>query len=169
MTDEELREYNKGREIRQLGIVVADLDEAIEKWTNNYKVGPWFHLDITSENCRDLVRTDATTKEKFAYRVAASYIGNLQIELIEANETVPLYQDYLNKTGQRQALHHFKEKIPYDEHEKVAEEFAAMGMPDIFSAKLHNIRFLYPDTTDKIGVQVEFGCCGKMVIPEDEK
>ena len=78
--------------IRQLGYVVRDLDQALERWLAA-GVGPWYVFDPLS-------------LERFHYRggasivpdvaIALSYSGELQVELIHQRDDTPtLYRDFL--------------------------------------------------------------------------
>jgi catechol 2,3-dioxygenase-like lactoylglutathione lyase family enzyme len=79
-------------EVRQVGYVVPDIEEAMRYWAEVLGVGPWFYAP-------------KVPVEKFAYRGAASApetsvalanSGPLQIELIQQRNTAPtMYQDFL--------------------------------------------------------------------------
>ncbi|MDY3868019.1 MAG: VOC family protein [Pyramidobacter sp.] len=160
MTDEELRAYNSKRQVKQLGIVVSDLDEAVKAWTEVYRVGPWSYLHFTNENIDNQVCDGKSVKEKFSYRIAASFIGDLQIELVEANETVPIYQEFLERTGG--GIHHFKEKIADENMQEELERFRAIGSETMFGGNFYNLSFYYPDTQKNLGIQIELGNCEKL-------
>jgi methylmalonyl-CoA/ethylmalonyl-CoA epimerase len=163
MTDDELREFNKKRKIHQLGIVVKNLDEAIKAWQEIYMVGPWTVMEFSNKNVTGIVSDRKSIKEVFKYRIAASYIGELQIELIEANDSMPIYQEFLEKTGG--GLHHIKEKISNDKIDEQLSYFAEKGMGLMFGGYYYNINFYYPDTVQKLGVQLELGNCEKIIKP----
>lgn len=164
MTVQELCEFNKERRIFQIGLVVADIDKAIEQWENVYHVGPWNRMYFTQECVSNLIADPKAVKEGFAYHAASTMVGDVQVELIEANETVPIFNDFLKKTGG--GLHHIKEQIPDEKLPAVLEEYAQRGMPAVFGGFYYNANFYFMDTVDKLGVQIELGNCAKVVKPE---
>lgn len=168
MNDEELREFNKNRVIFQLGIVVADLDRAIEAWTRVFRAGPWRHATLSNKSMTNMViGKGSIDRETCDYRVALTMVGDLQIELIEANASTPIYLDFLKKTGG--GLHHIKEKIADADMDAELARYRELGMPDIWGANYYNVTFHYPDTVEGLGVQVELGNCETAVIPPDAK
>ena len=166
MTDQELYEYNKDRKIFQIGLVVEDIEKAIQQWETVYHVGPWNRMHFTQDSVSRVVRDESAAKEGFAYNAASTMLGDIQIELIEANESVPIFNDFLKKTGG--GLHHIKEKIDDEKLPGVLEEYAQQGMPALFGGHYYNANFYFLDTVDKLGVQIELGNCAKVVKPEEQ-
>ena len=164
MTNEELTAYNKNRKIFQIGIVVKDVDEAVEQWETLYQVGPWRKVTFGQACLKDIVAAEGAVKEGFAYRAAMTMIGDLQIEFIEANESVPIFHEFLKKTGG--GLHHIKERVSDDVLPGVLKDYADRGMPPVFGAQFYNANFYFMDTVDKLGVQLEFGNCVPVKKPE---
>ena len=164
MTDQELYEYNKNREIFQIGLVVDDIEKAIEQWETIYRVGPWNRMYFTQDSVSRVIMDEKAVKEGFAYNAASTMLGDIQIELIEANESVPIFNDFLKKTGG--GLHHIKEKIPEEKLPAVLDKYAQEGMPALFGGYYYNANFYFMDTVDKLGVQIELGNCEKVVKPE---
>ncbi len=165
MTEQELREFNKDRRIFQIGLVVEDIEKAIELWETVYRVGPWNRMYFTQDCVAKPILNEKAVKEGFAYHAASTMVGDLQIELIEANETVPIFYDFLQKTGG--GLHHIKEQIPDEQLPAVMEEYARRGMPALFGGYYYNANFYFMDTVDKLGVQIELGNCAKVVKPAE--
>lgn len=161
MTDKELLDFNKNRKIFQIGLVVEDIEKAIKAWESVYRVGPWNRMYFTQDCVTKAKISNGAVKEGFAYHAATAMVGDLQIELIEANESVPIFYDFLRKTGG--GLHHIKEKIDEDKLPAVLEEYAANGMPVLFGGYYYNANFFFLDTVDKLGVQLELGNCEKVI------
>jgi len=160
MTESELAAYGKTRRLHQIGIVVKDLDSTVEAWRALYGVEPWTFMEFSHENLKE-VRGDGKAYQKgFHFRIAAAYVGETQIELIEANETMPMYQEFLEQTGG--GLHHFKERVPNEEMEATLVEYERNGCRTIFGGKFHNISFYYIDTKEKLGFNLEIGNCEKL-------
>jgi 4-hydroxyphenylpyruvate dioxygenase-like putative hemolysin len=139
---------------------VKDLDSAVENWSGMYCAGPWILMEFNHENLKQIRSDGKSHQAAFHFRIAASYIGEMQIELIEANETMPMYQEFLEQTGG--GLHHFKERIPDEKMEDTLAEYERNGCRVIFGGKFHNITFYYIDTKEKLGFNLEIGNCEKL-------
>ncbi len=80
--------------LRQIGIVVSDIDFAMKHWVEACGIGPWFY-------------TDKLPLTEFSYRgsryddihisVALANSGEIQLELIQQRcDTPSMYRDFLN-------------------------------------------------------------------------
>ncbi len=148
-------------DIRQIGIVVQDLKKAVTQFEGLIKSNEWSYLYFDCNNLSDIVRDDAYVHEDFYFHVAAAMHNSIQLELIEPNDSVPIYQEFFDRTGG--GIHHFKAKVPDERMEQVREIFAQNGMRTIFGGKYYNISFYYIDTIDKLGFLLELGNCEKLI------
>ena len=82
--------------IRQNGIIVSSLDEALEYWTQTLRIGPFFRMDhVAMESFR--YRGELSTPD---VSIALANSGDMQIELIEQhNDASSPYLDFLNEHG----------------------------------------------------------------------
>ena len=103
-------------QLHQIGIVVTDLDRAIEHWTRRLGVGPFAIVpEVQFENYR--YRGDAMKGPTISIAVAQD--GPLQIEIIKQHDEVPsAYLEYLKVTdGGLQHLSAWPDsRTAYDEH-----------------------------------------------------
>jgi len=112
--------------IFQLGHVVRDLAPAMRSYTQLLGIGPW------------IVLTDIISVYRLHYRglevkpkmtVAFSYIGDMQIELIQQHDQTPTpYQAFL-ESG-REGLHHFG-FMPSD-YQAAQREMEGAGLRSVF-------------------------------------
>lgn len=160
MSDSELTTYKKARHLHQIGIVVEDLDSSVKNWREIYGVESWTFMEFNHENLKDIRGDGQSYQEEFHFRIAAAYVGEMQIELVEANETMPMYAEFLKQTGG--GLHHFKERVSDDEMEHTLAEYERNGCRTIFGGRFHNISFYYIDTKEKLGFNLEIGNCEKL-------
>jgi len=87
--------------IAQLGYVVADTTRAMDHWTHQLGVGPFFFLPSPPLN--DLRYRGEPSQARIS--VALAYSGDLQVELIEPlNDEPSPYRDFLSASGP--GLHH---------------------------------------------------------------
>ncbi|RYE40020.1 MAG: VOC family protein [Hyphomicrobiales bacterium] len=142
------RQFGK---VRQLGYVVRDLDTALDRWTKDLGVGPFFKIGNVPLS-------------EFSYRgvpsrpdlnIALAYSGDLQIELIQQlNDAESPYRDFLDTSGP--GLHHVCAfSTQYD---SLLEQLAASGrVPDCTGAISDISRFSYFDVDNTDGTVIEIG------------
>lgn len=161
----DLTELNKTRKLYQIGIVVKDLDEALKRWTEIYHVGPWKIMTHSNKYLADAFTDKSATCEEWQFRVALTMMGDSQLELIEPEYGIPLYQDYLEKHGE--GIHHFKEIMSNEELDKRLAEYKEQGVKILFGGDFYGARFYYPDTVPSLGVQIELGNGMPANLPAD--
>ncbi len=80
-------------EMRQIGIVVRDLDAAMRHWVDVCGVGPWFHTDrlaLTTFTYRGQRHDDIHVSAAFANS------GDVQLVIIQQHcQTPSMYRDFL--------------------------------------------------------------------------
>ncbi|WP_197058622.1 VOC family protein [Modestobacter caceresii] len=88
--------------IIQMAYVVADVQAAIEQWTSELRVGPWFLLD--SFTGVDPVYRGQPSRADVA--IAMAFAGHMQIELIQPKDEHPsVYREVIEQRGH--GFHHF--------------------------------------------------------------
>ncbi len=106
----------------QVAYLVEDMDEAMEHWVRQLGVGPWTCIrDIRLEAVYDGVPIELAMHE------GLSYVGELQIQLVEPLEPDALHSPYraFVEAG-RWGMHHmafFSEDIERDVERAVAQGF----------------------------------------------
>lgn len=159
---------DRKRKIYQVGFAVDNLEEAMEKWTKYFKIGPWRISVLSADTIPDLIIGKEAVASNVSYRMATTMVGDLQFELMEANPTTPIYSDFLRDRGE--GIHHIKEQIPEAEMEQELEFYRANGMDVLYGGHYYNASFYYMDTTEKLtGTLVELGNCELLVKPDDAK
>ena len=99
-------------ELRQVGIVVRDIEAAMKHWVEVCGVGPWFY-------------TDKLAVTEFSYRgkryddihisIALANSGDVQLELIQQRCATPsMYRDFL-AAGHEGMQHWSSWPVDYDE------------------------------------------------------
>ncbi len=87
--------------IRQLGYVVTNIDEAIAAWNASMGVGPWF-VQRAFRYSKFLLRGVPSQPH---VSIALSYSGDTQIELIQQNDEAPSMYAEFTRSG-RAGLQH---------------------------------------------------------------
>lgn len=143
------------RIICQIGIMVSNLQETLDNWVNTYLKGPWKVLTHSDKLFSGIVRKNGFIDQHFEYQICMAMLGDIQIEIMMPVYGIPGYDRFMaHKNG---AMHHMKEKLKNDELVEVICEYAYSEMNVLFGAHYFNANFYYPETQNKLGVQIELG------------
>jgi methylmalonyl-CoA/ethylmalonyl-CoA epimerase len=129
--------------VQQVGIVVEDMDKAVEHYASTFGIGPFRVIDGSMEGV--LWRGKPINVK---LKVAFARSGPLQVELIQPVGGKNIYTEFLESNGE--GLHHLGFQV--DDLEAMLVEFAKDGIQPIFHQSLPHlgIAFAYLNT-DKIG------------------
>jgi len=83
------------KSVDQISYAVQDIDEVIKKWSTLYGMGPW--------TFRENGGADAKGRP-WKIRMAFTYIGPVQIELVQCTEGRIFQSKFIDKCGE--GLHH---------------------------------------------------------------
>jgi methylmalonyl-CoA/ethylmalonyl-CoA epimerase len=138
--------------INQIGIVVRDLEKAVEHYWKDLGIGPWVFITLGpgvkklayhGEPCPHVVKA------------AMAQIGALQIELLEPVSGKSPHQDYLEQRGE--GVQHLG--IIVENLDQAAQEMKQLGYQEIMSAEgfLPNGEgaAIYFDTQSNLGTLLE--------------
>jgi len=89
-------------EIKQVGIVVRDIEKAIKVYENVFGIGPFQIFELDSERLQNVKVDD--TEGPLRARLAFAKSGDLEIELIQILEGRTVFTDFLDKYGE--GIHH---------------------------------------------------------------
>lgn len=136
-------------EIRQLGYVVDDIEEAMDYWSRSLGVGPWYY------NPKVPIENYHYNGERYEPHnsVALANSGFVQVELIQTRNDVPsMYRDFLQagRTG-LQHVAYWTEQYDADLARLVAQGFKPMMSGEVGE----NGRFIYFDTEYHPGTVIE--------------
>lgn len=129
--------------IFQIAYVVPDIDEAIDHWTRNMGVGPFFDFPVPLP--LDELSVDdapAAVDTPLFGGVSISYSGTTMIELIQPGSAPSTYRDFL-ESG-RSGVHHYGTWI--DDFEATLAHARSSGVPVVLEGRLPLSRFAYLDT-----------------------
>lgn len=166
MSNKELLEYNKNREICQICIATErNLEEVLDEWVDKLHVGPWTVLTVTDENVSSAFLGGKKLEGKFKYYCALAMYGNIQIEILKKEYGYFVADDFLKRTGG--GLQHFKEKIADDKWKEKIEELEGMGFKQTFAGTLKEDRFCNWDTESSLGFSLEIGNFADITLSPD--
>lgn len=139
--------------IAQVGIIVEDLDKAVENYWKLFGIGNWHFYTYGKPLVKRMTYHGKPSEYKM--RVALSYLGPLRIELIEMLEGDTVYADFVKEHGY--GVHHFGVLVD-DMEEAIARAEAAaltMTMDGAGFGRDGDGHYAYLDTEKKIGVTLE--------------
>ena len=165
MTNEELAAFNRTRHIQQIAWVTSDLDRSLKAWVEHLKVGPWRVYRFTDASVKGLKVAGLPVDEPFEFRIAISYIGDMEVELIQPVHGPTIYQRFIDEKGD--GLHHIKEKIADADMEAVVADYAARDIPVTQTGWFFRDVHYYLDTEPKVDFIYELGNCPRQDLPAD--
>jgi len=137
------------RKIIQVGIVVRDLDRAVEQYCAVYGAGPWSIYTYGPPEMKNC--TYRGMPSDWSAIIAFSWLGDRQLEIIQPLKGPNIYYEFLEKKGE--GLHHIKEWV--DDPEKTVQEYAQRGVQMIQSGEFDGSLFFYLDTEPFLGITLE--------------
>ena len=166
MTNNELRELNKKRKIHQIAWVTRDLEKSMKAWVDNLKVGPWEVLTFTEKTLNYLDVDGKRVTEPFKFLIGISWMGEIQVELIQPVYGPMIYEAFIQKHGE--GLHHFKERISQDDIQGVLKEYQEKGIEVTQTGQFKEDFHYYLNTEPKLDFVLELGNCPLLNLPKDE-
>lgn len=156
-TAEQLREINKNRVIDQVCYVTDDIRRTIRYFVEMLDIGPWFILENTQDNAREVKLDGEDVKGPWKFYIAHAKVGGMTIEVIQPESGDDPYSEFLNKHGP--GLHHIKESIySGDENlKKRMEELIERGHKMKYEGKYMEDIYYYLDIDKDLGGFYEFG------------
>ena len=166
MDNDELRELNKRRKIHQIAWVTRDLERSMKAWVDNLKVGPLTVLTFTEKTLKYLDVDGRRVTEPFKFLIGISWIGEIQVELIQPVYGPMIYEAFIQKHGE--GLHHFKERISQNAIDEVLKECKEKGIEVTQTGQFKEDFHYYLNTEPKLDFVLELGNCPLLNLPKDE-
>ncbi|MCX6089947.1 MAG: VOC family protein [Candidatus Atribacteria bacterium] len=151
------------RKIAQVCMIVKDAQKSMEQYWNIWGIGPWEIHNFTPESIRDFIVRGKRVEEDFENIIAVTWVGDIQVELVQPVKGPSIYWEFLNKKGE--GIHHIKEYVKDEDMETVLNEYKQKGIGVIQSGKFDGDVFYYLDTESTLGYLLELGNCGKVRKP----
>jgi methylmalonyl-CoA/ethylmalonyl-CoA epimerase len=112
----------------QIGVVVADIDQATRNLTEIFGLGPFRVIDWPPQGREDIQRFYYSEPGDFTARMAFTELGPVELELIQPVSGKSIWADFLQEKGG--GIHHIRFNV--DELNPVQEYLAGQ---DIFPAQ----------------------------------
>jgi catechol 2,3-dioxygenase-like lactoylglutathione lyase family enzyme len=141
-----------GATIRQICLVVRDLDRAMATWTA-LGIGPWRVHDLGPNWISDM--TFRGNPQLTACRFASADSGDLNFELIEPGEEPNVYTEHLETHGE--GLHHLGYFVA--DIQGAIDAMEALGYQVVQSGRRLGVdgdgAYAYFDTVERLGCMLE--------------
>lgn len=142
------------RKIKQIGIVVNNMKEAVKKYYHVLGYGPW---SVYKYAPPEMANVNYRGKPSdLSFLAAFTWVGNVQLELIQPLKGPSIYYEHLEKRGE--GLHHIKEYV--DDCQAVIDEFKQKGIQVIQSGRFGFGEYYYFDTEPVLGISFEISTSG---------
>ncbi|PWJ50536.1 VOC family protein [Faecalicatena contorta] len=152
--------------IKQICILVDDLDTAMKNYWEKFGIGPWDIRHFTPESVRDFYVRGEHLTEGFDFICAVTWEGDVEYELIQPIKGPNIYWEHLEKYGS--GLHHFKLVIQDDkELEEYVRGLEVKGLEVIQTGWIDNDVHYYVDSREQLGLTLELGNGGKIGEAEE--
>ena len=117
------------RSIDQVAVVVRDLDRTMERYTEEFGIGPWSIYTFSPDWIHGM--TFRGKEQPYSMKVAFAYVGDMMYELIEPVQGSNTYEEFLNEHGE--GLHHLGYFV--DDIDTAIEEMEGKGYPVLQSGR----------------------------------
>lgn len=133
----------------QIGIVVRDLEGTMQRYVDDYGIGPWEIHEFGPGSAKDLHEHGKPVER--SWRLAATMIGEVQWELIQPLDEESDYARFLAEKGE--GVHHIALTTPSFDDAVAAQ--SETGNELVLSGTFGGIRVAYLATDRDLGVITE--------------
>jgi methylmalonyl-CoA/ethylmalonyl-CoA epimerase len=137
-------------EICQIGIVVRDLQKAVDNYWATLGIGPWQIVRMEPPILREVTLRGKPIEASMLAAIAQS--GSIQLELIQPLEGPSIWKEFLETKGV--GLHHVQSLVK--DPGVVLSAFKEMGVGVLMSGRIANNTFYYMNTEPLLGIILEF-------------
>jgi methylmalonyl-CoA/ethylmalonyl-CoA epimerase len=113
-------------DLKQIGVVVRDLDRTLEVLSEVFRIVPFRILYWPPEDRPDFVRVYHGQPADFTCRIAFARVGPIELEIIQPLEGKSIWSDFLDQHGQ--GIHHIRFNVQDIETQQVVDYLAGRGI-----------------------------------------
>lgn len=137
------------KQVLQVGVVVKDLQKAMERYWNIFGIGPWHVYTFQPPAV-----TNMTFRGKpvvYTMKLALTQIGNIQWELIEPLTGPSAYKEFLEQRGE--GVQHIACDV--GDYDQAVATMAKHGIGILMSGSTPADSYAYMDTEETLGIALE--------------
>ena len=135
--------------ILQIGLVVRNCDASVKRWAEECGIGPWQIYEFNPETIDRMIISGK--RREYAMRLAKTYVGPVQLELIEPKDDKSAYAEFLREHGE--GLHHVAFEV--NDYRKVIGWYEKRGEPILQSGRWNGRTYTYLDLRKDLGLIAE--------------
>jgi len=151
--------------VAQVGLIVENLDRAVETYWKSFGIGPWQFYTYGQPLVRRMTYRGQPCE--YQMRIALSHIGPLRIELIEMLEGETVYAEFVKEHGY--GVHHLG--VLVEDMEAAIAQAEATGLRVTQDGAGFGLdgdgHYAYLDTEERIGVTLELIQRPKRRVPPE--
>jgi catechol 2,3-dioxygenase-like lactoylglutathione lyase family enzyme len=136
--------------VAQIGIVVADVAEAVDRYRHLLGIDEWYVTHVDSEDGDGpFSMRDGETDLKV--KIASAHLGGVELELIEPQDDTSIYAEFLRTRGP--GVHHVMFDAPDDA--QLIARLSDVNFDVLIEGELQESRFHVFDTEHDLGLAIE--------------
>lgn len=139
--------------VRQIGIVVNDLEETIRTYTEQLGCTEWYRFQILPE---DLVKYPQIIRGKekvVGFKGAKTLIGTVEFEFFESLQGETIYKEYIDEQPRNKGVQHIA--FNTDNFQKAAEYLTSKYTPLQIGVTPTGMKVMLFDTYEDFGYSIE--------------
>ena len=137
------------KQILQIGMVVKDLQKAMEHYWEIFGIGPWHIYTFQPPAVTNM--TFRGQPVVYTMKLALTQIGNIQWELIQPLTGPSTYKEFLEQKGE--GIHHVACDV--GDYDQAVAAMAKHGIGILMSGSTELYTFAYMDTEKYLGTIIE--------------
>jgi methylmalonyl-CoA/ethylmalonyl-CoA epimerase len=145
MTTDDVKQTLQLPEVGQIGVVVRDVDRAVEFLQSTFGLGPFRIQEAEAPNV-----WDRGEEKRIKARLAFAMLGQVELELIQILEGDSVHLEFLREHGE--GLHHLGFKVK--DFQARLEQAKAMGFKVLQTGPGGRF-YAYLDTRERGGIIIE--------------
>lgn len=138
-------------DVRQVALVVRDIDKALEEYVNRLGIGPWWVRLYAPPQLTDMrIRGEEIP---YSMKLAIAYTGRTMWELIQPVDGPSIYKEFLEAHGE--GLHHLLVRHKHLDFDQAIATFTERGCPPLMEGRMGDSRFAYLQTEGPLKTVLE--------------
>jgi hypothetical protein len=133
----------------QIAFVVSDLDASMRTFVEDYGIGPWLISEWNEGDGENTIKDDQPAT--FAMRIATTFVGKMQWELIQPLDDKSNYAEFLATKGE--GIHHLQ--LAVSNYDDAVNELRSRGHSVLIGGRFNGRALSYLSTDRDIGVIAE--------------
>ena len=137
--------------VRQIALVVRDLDSTMSEYTKRLGIGPWW-VSLYGPPRLTEMRVRGV-EVAYSMKLAIAWTGETMWELIQPVDGPSIYKEFLDVKGE--GFHHVIVEHCGIEFDAAIAAFSGRGCPPLMEGQLGEVRFAYIDSEGPLKTVLE--------------